>query len=110
VRPPGPRLFNLDVVVRRRSWNADAAGGRTPAAASAATLRASAQPLSAERTPEHLRDTGRLAYQVHFPSDPDVRAGDLVELPDGTALAVAAPAVDEAGRGAMWTIYATRAD
>lgn len=110
MRPPSARLFNLSVVVTRRAWSGDAAGGRTPRAASTATLRASAQPLSAERTPEHLRETGRLGYQVLFPSDPDVRAGDLVELPDGTVLAAVAPAIDEAGRGAVWTVVAGRAD
>jgi hypothetical protein len=110
VRTPSGRLFNLSVLVRRQGWASDTAGGRVPGPGSTATLRASAQPLSAERTPEHLRATGRMAYQVHFPSDPDVKADDLVELADGTILVVDAPALDEAGRGAMWTIYATRAD
>lgn len=108
MRPPSGRLFNLTVTVRRRTWTSDASGGRVPSTGSAASVAASAQPLSVERTPEHLRATGKVAYQVHFASDPGVDVDDLVELPDGSILSVAGPALDEAGRGAMWTAYALR--
>lgn len=103
-------MFNLSVLVTRRAWGADGGSGRSPAIDSTAVLRASAQPLSADRTPEILRATGRQAYQVLFPSDPLVSADDLVELPGGAVLSVAAPAIDEAGRGVMWTVMATRAE
>lgn len=110
MKKPSGRIFNQTVALHRKRWANDSAGGRVGSDATGATLKASVQPLSGDRVPEHLRATGLTTYQVLFASDPQLMSDDRIELSSGTLLNVDAPAMDQAGWGAMWVVIATRID
>lgn len=105
MKPPSGRIFNRSVKVSRSDWGRDSAGGRARIAERVSMLAAAAQPLSAEATPEHLREAGKTAWQVLFAADPGVKSGDRIEvMPEGPTLSVDATANDEGGRGACFTV------
>jgi hypothetical protein len=106
MRPPSNRLLNRALTVTRRAWTRDVAGGKVAATAAVATLPGTLQQVRADRVPDHLRASGKVDCVALFRSDPVLQVDDLVA--DGaTVMSVAAPAVDEAGRG-YWVAYGTR--
>lgn len=110
MRPPSARIFNETLTIRRKGWGVDGAGGGLGADQTTTTIRASVQPLSANRTPEHLRASGITAYDILTATDPALDAEDHLVRSSGEILVVDAPAMDQAGRSAMWVTVAKRLD
>lgn len=108
MRSPSKRLWNQTITVERNDWVADSAGGRSRVPVAVPQLIGTIQPVSAQRTPDHLRATGEIDTMALFGHDPEVLQDDVLVGPGNVRMVVKAPAIDEGGRGACWTVYGQR--
>ncbi len=131
MKRPSPRCFPNTVVLRTVSRGRDAAGGQALTPSAGTTFRASVQPAGDSRRAVfgglYAGATHAVAFR-DFPLDtsvgarapsatgrlgPEVNANDTITWapPSGPARTLVAlgPALDQAGRGAMWVVPCSEA-
>lgn len=91
-------LANKTVVVERRTYNYDLAGGRTYSWELVATVKARVQPLSSSEALRHSSDDSRVSHKVYVPGNPDITAGDRLIVDDYVLHVTGVRDIDLVGR------------